>query len=104
MRSGWLGVATGLVLLLLLPPLAVFVGALSAAFHRGTPPDTFGLGLAWACRWAFYGVAALVVAGVLVLGLLIDAQMTLIVLVAVGALAAIMADSFEGTLLRGEYR
>jgi hypothetical protein len=88
MRGGYLGIAAGILLLILLPPLAVFVGGLSAGFHRGTAPETFGLGLSWACRWAFYGVAALTVAGVLVLALLIDAQMGLFILAMIGVLAA----------------
>ena len=77
MRGHALGIAVGILLLIFLPPVAIFVGALSAGFHRDTPPITFGLALSWTCRWAFYGVAALTVVGLLVVGLLIDAQMTI---------------------------
>jgi hypothetical protein len=75
MNTGAIGAGVGAALAVVAFPLAALLGAVSVPFHRGHSPETFGHGIAWACRGAFYLAAAAFVAGVLVAWALIYPQL-----------------------------
>lgn len=72
------GVVVGVLLVLFVFPLAVMYGALSIAFHRGKPADTFARGVGLPCRVVAYIMGVGVVAWIFVFAMLIDFQITMI--------------------------
>lgn len=72
------GVVVGVLLVLFLFPLAIMYGALSVAFHRGEPADTFARGVGLPCRIVTYITGVGVVAWLFVFAMLIDFQMTML--------------------------
>lgn len=82
------GVGVGIVITVLVVPLAVGLGGLSAAFQRGHAPTTFGHGIAWAFRGAFYVFAAAVGVGILAIAFRINAHAMLGLLFALAVVSA----------------